>query len=120
MLFRKKRNTLDKGSVRYVIFNEDGTWYGVALEFNIVVEGDDQASIYLNLVDAVRGYLAAARSRKIRPTVLNQTVSPEYLQLWSDLESGKKMPTLRKYSEKEDQEETPVQVATYGFFPQPA
>ena len=32
----KNKNTLERGSVRYIIFNEDNTWYGVGLEFNIV------------------------------------------------------------------------------------
>jgi len=33
------RNTLQKGSVRYLVFKDGDTFFAVALEFNIVVEG---------------------------------------------------------------------------------
>ncbi len=41
----KYKNTLNKGSIRYIVFKEDDTWYGVALEFNIVESGDNPTEV---------------------------------------------------------------------------
>ena len=37
---RKYKNTLQKGSVRYIVFKENNIWYAAGLEFNIVESGD--------------------------------------------------------------------------------
>lgn len=109
MGFFSRSNTAERGRVRYIIFREGETWYGVALEFNLVVEGDDQASTFLNLQEAIRGYVTTTRQHKIRPMVLNQQPSKEYSQLWKDLEAGKE-PKLQ----------TSFEVGNYGFIAQPA
>src|SRR3989338_5367050 len=54
-------NTARKGKVRYIVFKEGDTWYGVALEFNIVVEGDSAAVVNFNLQEAIRGYIESMR-----------------------------------------------------------
>ena len=72
------RNTLEKGSVRYLIFKDGDTFFGAALEFNIVVEGAHPAEAFLLLNEAVQGYIEAARKVKLRPNVLNQKPDSEY------------------------------------------
>ena len=39
------KNTLQKGSVRYIILKEGTEWIGVALDFNIVEVGDDPREV---------------------------------------------------------------------------
>lgn len=117
MIFRKK-NTPDRGIVRYIIFREDDTWYGVALEFNLVVDAESKFDAYKKLDDAVKSYVNAVRISKLRNNVLNQDTSSEYSKLWKDLENGK-TPQLKRYSEEEDKkEEIPIDVAAYGILPQ--
>ena len=41
----KYKNTLKRGSVRYIIFKEKDIWYGVALEFNIIEQGDNPLEV---------------------------------------------------------------------------
>lgn len=83
------RNTLKNGSVRYLIFKDGDTFFGVALEFNIVVEGDHQAEAFLFLDEAVQGYLEAARKFKVRPQILNQIANPEYEKMWQEYQDRK-------------------------------
>lgn len=85
----KYKNTLKKGSVRYIIFKEDNVWYGVALEFNIVEEGDNPEEVMASLFRAIKGYVETARKLKMRPMPLNQKPDKEYQDLWDDLEDGK-------------------------------
>lgn len=89
----KYRNTLQKGSVRNIIFREGKTWYGVALEFNIVETGDDAQEVMILLEEAVRGYLASARKAKVSPAILNQKSEPEYENLWLWRENRKLIPS---------------------------
>lgn len=76
------KNTLQKGSVRYVIFKEKDTFFGVALEFNVVVEAASQIEAIVLLNEAIVGYLGSARKFKLRPHVLNQIVDSEYEKMW--------------------------------------
>lgn len=85
----KYKNTLNKGSVRYIIFKEDNTWYGVALEFNIVEDGDNPVEVMASLFQAIRGYIETARKLKMRPMPLNQKPEKEYQELWNKLEKRK-------------------------------
>ena len=78
----KYHNTLQKGSVRYLIFKDGDTFFGTALEFNIMVEGAHPAEAFLLLNEAVQGYIEAARKIKLRPQVLNQKPDPEYEKMW--------------------------------------
>ncbi|MBU3942801.1 hypothetical protein KKA24_02355 [Patescibacteria group bacterium] len=97
----KHKNTLKKGSVRYIIFKEDSVWYGVALEFNIVEEGDSPLEVMASLFQAIEGYVETAQKFKMRPMPLNQKPDKEYQDLWNKLKEGK--------SKKE--------VHTFGFTP---
>lgn len=102
----KCKNTLQKGSVRYIIFRERDTWYGVALEFNIVEEGDNPLEVMASLFQAIQGYVETARKLKMRPIPLNQKPDKEYQDLWEKLERSKTEKITR-----------PEQVYTFGHAP---
>lgn len=85
----KYRNTLQKGSVRYLVFKDKDTFFGVALEFNIVVEGTHPMEALLLLHEAVAGYLETARKVKILPHILNQKPDPEYEKMWQEYQGRK-------------------------------
>jgi len=85
----KYKNTLNKGSVRYIIFKEDSVWYGVALEFNIVEEGDNPVEVMASLFQAIEGYVETAQRLKMRPMPLNQKPEKEYEEMWKGLEDNK-------------------------------
>lgn len=97
----KRRNTLQKGSVRSIIFREGKTWFGVALEFNIVETGDDAREVMILLEEAVRGYLASARKGKLSSVILNQKSDIEYEKLWLGKDNPRLIPS-------------PIQVHTFS------
>lgn len=93
------RNSLKKGSVRTIIFKEGGTWYGVALEFNIVESGDDPREVMIYLDEAIRGYIESARRVRLGAGVLNQKVNAEYEKLWTRAQQNKPIRSpLKLYS----------------------
>lgn len=92
----KYKNTLNKGSVRCIIFKEDGVWYGVALEFNIIEEGQDPIAVLASLDQAIKGYIETARKLKMRPFALNQKPDKEYESLWNALRDHKKIPAKKE------------------------
>jgi len=95
-------NTLHKGSVRYVVFKDAGTWYAVGLEFNIVESADDPKIALNNLFDAMSGYVESCRKVKgSRLSPLNQKTDKEYEDLWKIVNSKK---TIK----------SPFQIDTYG------
>ena len=106
----KYKNTLKKGSVRHIIFKEGDTWYGVALEFNIVEEGDNPVEVMASLFQAIQGYVETARKLKMRPMPLNQKPDKEYQELWDKLEG-------RELSKKTVKAITPQQVYNFGYSP---
>ena len=87
-------NTAKKGQVRCIVFKEGDTWYGVALEFNIVVEADDSEVVSYNLQEAIRGYVESQRKIKgSRVSPLNQRADEEYENLWKKATSNKPIPS---------------------------
>src|SRR3989344_2218213 len=98
LMIRQFKNTLQKGSVRFIVFKEEATWYAVALEFNIVESGDDPREVLVLLFEAVQGYLNSFRKAKVRPHVLNQKADPEYERLWKQLETKKYQPLRSPYT----------------------
>jgi predicted RNase H-like HicB family nuclease len=80
------KNTLQKGSVRYIVFRENERWYAVGMEFNVVEVGDSPQEATLLLFEALAGYVEAARKIKARPTILNQKSDPEYEEMWDGLQ----------------------------------
>lgn len=90
------KNTLQKGTVRYIIFKENAEWIGVALDFNIVEVGDDPREVFLSLEEAIRGYLVSARKIKARSGILNQKSEKEYEKLWKILKNNKPIPSPYK------------------------
>ena len=97
-----RMNTLQKGTVRYMVFREEDTWYAVALEFNIVESGDDPREVLFNLFEAIQGYVLSARKAHIRAEkILNQKTDKEYETLW------KKVTAPRAIK-------SPFQIYSYG------
>lgn len=83
-------NTPQKGSVRYIVFKDDGIWYAVGLEFNIVESGDNPRAVLNNLFDAIEGYVASiSKIKGSRMAPLNQKPDTEYEKLWSLANSKK-------------------------------
>jgi hypothetical protein len=83
-------NTNQKGKVRYMVFKEKAIWYAVALEFNLVVTGDDDTVALINLFDAMKGYVEAVNKIKgVRVSPLNQEADEEYEKMWQTLNSPK-------------------------------
>ncbi|OHA76870.1 MAG: hypothetical protein A3G10_01500 [Candidatus Wildermuthbacteria bacterium RIFCSPLOWO2_12_FULL_49_9] len=93
------KNTRRKGKYRWIVFKKGADWTGVALEFNIVQVGDDPNLVYLELQDAVRGYIEAAqkitgfRENAIDP-ILNQKADRTYEVLWDRIQSVVQKPSL--------------------------
>jgi len=85
----KYRNTLKKGSVRFLVFKERASFFGVALEFNIVVEVANPQEAFLFLNEAASGYLESAKKAKLRPHVLNQKPDAEYEKMWQSHQDAK-------------------------------
>ncbi len=72
-----------------MIYKEGDVWLGVALEFNIVITGNDPKLVEIELHEAVQGYLEAAQNVKGFRTqqvasVLNQEADAEYENKWSN------------------------------------
>ena len=76
-------NTLKKGRYRWIVFKKGAEWIAAALEFNIVQVGDDPNLVYLEMQEAVKGYIEAAdkikgfRDKAVNP-ILNQKSDEEY------------------------------------------
>ncbi|MHB8661016.1 MAG: hypothetical protein ACYC75_03770 [Minisyncoccota bacterium] len=76
------KNTQKSGKVRNVIFQENGEWFGAALEFNIVETGDSPQEVFLLLDNAIKGYVESVNKNKLSISILNQEVDPGYESLW--------------------------------------
>ena len=76
------KNTPYSGQVRSVIFQENGEWFGAALEFNIVESGGSPQEVTMLLDEAILGYIEGSHKSKLSIKVLNQEVDPEYEALW--------------------------------------
>jgi hypothetical protein len=103
----KLKNTLQKGSVRYIVFKENDKWYAVGLEFNIVEVGEDPREALLSLFEGLQGYVNSARKMKARPNILNQKTDEEYENLWSALQKEstgtvrKKLPLVYTFGQRD-------------------
>lgn len=91
-------NTLKSGRVRTIVFKEGDTWYGVALEFNIVVEANDKEVAHFNLQEAIRGYVDSLKKVKgfragTETQTLNQLADEEYEKMWDSLQSNQSVPS---------------------------
>ena len=84
-------NTPTQGRFRHIVFRDSGTWYAVALEFNIVESSDDPKLAFFSLLQAVGGYIQSVK--KVKGTqcypALNQRPNSEYEDLWTNLNSPK-------------------------------
>jgi hypothetical protein len=76
------RNTFSRTNVRCIIFREKRTWYGVALEFNLVIESKTSREALDELDLAVRDYFHAAKKNHLGTAVLNQVADEEYERMW--------------------------------------
>lgn len=86
------KNTLQRGSIRFIVFREGDSWYGAGLEFNIVESGSTPQEALLLLFEAVRGYLESAKKIKARPHILNQKPDSEYEAMWKKLKEKNQIP----------------------------
>ena len=91
-------NTPRSGRVRNVIFEENGEWFGVALEFNIVETGDSPQEVMMLLDEAIKGYVESARKSKFSIKVLNQEIDPEYESFW-DSKTAQQRDGKKVYSQ---------------------
>ena len=57
----------DQTTVRFVIFREEETFYGVALEFNIVKEGANALRVMRELEEATVAYFNTAKKKRLEP-----------------------------------------------------
>ena len=88
--YKLMKNSIQKGSVRYIVFKEGDTWYGSALEFNIVEEAENPDAALIYLFEAIRGYINSAKKAKSRMIfALNQKPDPQYEKMWEDIKSSK-------------------------------
>lgn len=71
------------------MFKDKESYFGVALEFNIVVEAAHPQEAFLFLNEAATGYLESARKAKLRPSVLNQKPDAEYERMWQANQDAK-------------------------------
>ena len=78
----KNKNTLQKGSVRIIVFRDGDIWYGAGLEFNIVESGSTPQEAMFLLIEALQGYVESAKKIKARPYILNQKTDLEYEGRW--------------------------------------
>lgn len=83
------KNTLQKGSLRYLVFRDGDSFFGVALEFNLVVEAAHPMEALLLLHEAAMGYVEAAQKARMSPRVLNQKPDPEYEKMWQEYRDRK-------------------------------
>ena len=91
----KHKNTLQRGSVRILVFRESDTWYAAGLEFNIVETGSTPQEAMLLLFEALQGYLESVKKIKARPHILNQVVDSEYETRWrQSIESKKRSESV--------------------------
>lgn len=111
-MLKQQRNTLDRGRIRWIVFHDEGTWFGVAIEFNLIVEADNPDTALFELHQAVQGYVKAARKSKMRPVVLNQIPAGEYGLLWKIL--NRDTPAHQETSID------PKEVYSFGAIPQHA
>lgn len=94
----KYKNTLRKGSVRYIVFKEEDTWYAIGLEFNIVESGTTPQEALLLLFEAIQGYVESAKKIKARPGILNQKTDREYEIMWQDVNHARQIPSKQIFS----------------------
>ena len=90
-------NTPRRGKYRWIVFKKEAEWIAAALEFNIVQVGDDPNLVYLELQEALRGYIEAAqkikgfREKAVSP-ILNQEPDEEYESLWNRAQATTREP----------------------------
>ena len=89
--------TANPATIRYIVFREKDTWYGVALELNIVVDGDTADQVVASLFDAITGYHDVQDAPQFEgKTFHDPAVDPQYETLWKQAQQAKK-PTKSPY-----------------------
>ena len=68
--------------IRYLIFREGDTWFGVALELNLVIEAKSQSKAFEELHEAIFGYIEAIKKAKFSVSLLGQRPSKIYERKW--------------------------------------
>ncbi len=94
------KKTLKNGKVRFMIFKKGNSWYGVALEFNIVEVNKNPEIVLFDLLDAISGYVESAIKNKIDISMLIQKVDKGYESIWAKTTRKKQSPLVYIFGEK--------------------
>lgn len=97
------KNTLKSSNIRFVLFQDKKVWYGVGLEFNIVVSANTREQAFFELGEALVGYVQSLRKLKGHrkdglEKLLNQAPQKEYLEIWKKLTSGESIKSPYKFA----------------------
>ena len=77
-------------TIRYIVFKEEDTWYAVALELGIVVDGGDPEVALFSLFDAISGVLEIENKPEFKGKRFHTPeVDPEYEAIWNQGAEGK-------------------------------
>jgi len=91
------KNILKNNKVRFMIFKKGSNWYGVALEFNIVEVNKDPEIVFLDLLEAMAGYVYSAIKNNVHPSMLNQKTDKEYEKIWKQINKKDQKSTAPIY-----------------------
>ncbi|MDO8520705.1 MAG: hypothetical protein Q7S52_01185 [bacterium] len=71
-------NTKENGTVEFTIFEENSTFVGVCLTFDIVVEGANYEEVREQLIDAAKVHIETVRRNNLPVELLNRHAPQEY------------------------------------------
>ena len=72
------QNNKNEGVVEFTIFEENGSYVGVCLTLDIVVEGDNYEIVRNEVIDAARVHIETVRSKNLSEELLNRPAPAEY------------------------------------------
>ncbi len=83
------KNTFKKGVSRVLIFFDtaEKVWYGVALDFNLIVDGNEPETVRKDLRNLMLDYIDSAKKLGDEK-LLNRKIDSEYEKIWKELEKG--------------------------------
>ncbi|OGZ06835.1 MAG: hypothetical protein A3D65_06765 [Candidatus Lloydbacteria bacterium RIFCSPHIGHO2_02_FULL_50_13] len=71
-------NTKENGTAEFTIFEENSTFVGVCLTFDIVVEGTNYEEVREQLIDAAKVHIETVRRNNLPVELLNRHAPAEY------------------------------------------
>jgi len=79
------KKPLKNNEIRFIIFQKEKNWYGVALELNIIEIHKDPNTTLYNLIEAITGYIETAIKNNIQLSSLKQTPDKKYETIWNQI-----------------------------------